>query len=182
MVDNWQPTLAAPYIKLLRWKLSICDEEFFTRHDIESVHLDGEVFYVRGSERTPINPAIDIELVSDMEITKETFELRVMTKIVIESFPPFTMTQLYTAYTFKLLTHHLSHHPVHGKSNLRIQSFTDLPQDIHIQFLHMCQLAYKGILSGYRGENSLLNIMMDLVLQYISKGTCILFTEHCKST
>ena len=144
----------APYIKLLRWKLSNCDEHFFKRHDIESVYLDGEVCYVRGSERTPINPAT--ELVSDMGITKETFELSAMTKIVMESSPPLTMTQLCTAYTFKLLTCHLSHHPVHGKSNLRIQSFTDLPQDIHIQFLHLCQLAYKGILSGYRGDNSLL--------------------------
>ena len=144
----------APYIKLLRWKLSICDEQFFKRHNVESVYLDGEMCYVRGSERTPINPAI--ELVSDMEITKETFEFRAMTKIVMESSPPFTKTQLCTAYTCKLLTHHLSHHPVHSKSNLRIQSFTDLPQDIHTQFLHLCQLAYEGILSGYRGTRSLL--------------------------
>ena len=144
----------APYIKLLRWKLSICDEQFYKRHDVESVNLDGEVCYVRGLERTPINPAT--ELVSDMEITKETFELRAMTKIVMESSPPLTMTQLCTAYTFKLLTHHLSHHPVHGKSNLRIQSFTDLPQDTHKQFLHLCQLAYKGILIRYRGTRSLL--------------------------
>ena len=144
----------APYIKLLKWKLSICDEQFFKRHDVESVHLDGEVCYVRGSERTPINPAI--ELVSDIEITKNTFELGAMTKIVMESSIPLTMTQLCTAYTFKLLTHHLSHHPVHGKSNLRIQSFTDLPQDTHKQFLHLCQLAYKGILTRYRGTRSLL--------------------------
>ena len=144
----------APYIKLLRWKLSICDERFLRKHDVKSVHIDGEVCYVRGSERTPVNPAI--ELVSDMEITKETFELRTMTKIVMESSPPLTMTQLCTAYTCKLLTHHLSHHPVHGKSDLRIQSFTDLPQDIHKHFLHLCQLAYEGILTGHEGKKSLL--------------------------
>ena len=79
-----------------------------------------------------------------------------MIKIVIVSSPPFTMTQLCTAYILKLLTDHLSHHPVHGKSNLRIHSFTDLPQDIHKQFLHLCQLAYEGILTGYRGTRSLL--------------------------
>ena len=79
----------APYIKLLRWKLSICDKRFFKRYDVESVHLDEEVCYVRGSERTPINPAI--ELVSDVEITKETFELGAMIKIVMESSPPLTM-------------------------------------------------------------------------------------------
>ena len=144
----------APYIKLLRWKLSICDEQFFRRHDVESVHLDGEVCYVKGSERTPINPAI--EQVLDLKITKKTFELEAMTKKVMESSPPLTMTQLCTTYTCKVLTHHLSHHPVHGKSNLKIQSFTDLPQDMHKQFLHLCQLAYKGILAGYKGEISLL--------------------------
>ena len=144
----------ALYIKLLKWKLSICDEQFFKRHDVESVHLDGEVCYVRGLERTPINPAI--ELVSDIEITKNTFELGAMTKIVMESSTPLTMTQLCTAYTFKLLTHNLSHHPVHGKSNLRIQSFTDLPQDTHKQFLHLCQLAYERIPTGYSGGKSLL--------------------------
>ncbi len=43
----------AHYTKLLRWKLSICPEQFFKTHDIESVILNGEVHYAKGSKRTP---------------------------------------------------------------------------------------------------------------------------------
>ena len=132
------------YAKLLRWKLSICDEEFFKKHDIESVSLDGEECYFKGSERTPINPAE--EVASNMEIIHEEFELLNMMEKVVKSSPPFTVTQLCTAYTCKLLTHHLSNHPVYGEKQLQIHKFSDLPPEIHRQFIYLSRLAYEGFI------------------------------------
>ena len=133
------------YAKLLRWKLSICDEEFFKKHDIESVSLDGEECYFKGSERTPINPAE--EVASNMEIIHEEFELLNMMEKVVKSFPPFTVTQLCTAYTCKLLTHHLSNHPVYGEKQLQIHKFSDLPPEIHRQFIYLSRLAYEEFIT-----------------------------------
>ena len=132
------------YAKLLRWKLSVCDEEFFKKHDIESVSLDGEECYFKGSERTPINPAE--EVASNMEITHEEFKLLNMMEKVVKSSPPFTVTQLCTAYTCKLLTHHLSNHPVYGEKQLQIHKFSDLPPEIHRQFIYLSRLAYEGFI------------------------------------
>ena len=136
------------YAKLLRWKLSICDEEFFKKHDIKSVSLDGEECYFKGSERTPINPAE--EVASNMEITHEEFELLNMMEKVVKSSPPFTVTQLCTAYTCKLLTHHLSNHPVYGEKQLQIHKFSDLPPEIHRQFIYLSRLAYERSLRKLR--------------------------------
>ena len=136
------------YAKLLRWKLSICDEEFFKKHDIKSVSLDGEECYFKGSERTPINPAD--EVASNMEITHEEFELLNMMEKVVKSSPPFTVTQLCTAYICKLLTHHLSNHPMYGEKQLQIHKFSDLPPEIHRQFIYLSRLAYEGFLRKLR--------------------------------
>ena len=138
------------YAKLLRWKLSICDEEFFKKHDIESVSLDGEECYFKGSERTPINPAE--EVASNMEIIHEEFELLNMMDKVVKSSPPFTVTQLCTAYTCKLLTHHLSNHPVYGEKQLQIHKFSDLPPEIHRKFIYLSRLAYEGFIREFHSH------------------------------
>ena len=62
----------------------------------------------------------------------------------MESTPPITVTQLYTAYTSKLLMQHFSSHPAHGKQSWKIGSLEDLPPDVHRQLLALSKLAWEG--------------------------------------
>ncbi len=58
---------------------------------------------------------------------------------------PTTMTDLYTAFTCKRLSHYLSHHPAHGTKQWTIHRFSDLPPKLHALFKELCSLAYRGI-------------------------------------
>ena len=127
----------ALYSRLLRWKLSICHEKFFEEHDIQCVSLEKEVCYQKGSERTPINPAH--EVASNTTITEEVFELRNMMEKVMRSSPPFTMTQLCTAYVCKILTQYLSSQ---GKKII-IKSLAKLSPEVCKKFLKLCKVACK---------------------------------------
>ena len=62
--------------------------------------------------------------------------------------PPTTQTELYTVLTKTILYRYLSSHPVHGKQKWRLSAFSDLPQDVHSNFLQLCEIAYEGILSN----------------------------------
>ena len=64
-----------------------------------------------------------------------------------ESPPPTTMTELFTAFTLKILVDHLSTHPVHHKQQLKVTTFSDLPTDVYKQFQDLCRMAYEGILN-----------------------------------
>ena len=64
-----------------------------------------------------------------------------------ESYPPTTMTELFTAFTLKTLVDHLSTHPVYHKQQLKVTTFTDLPTDVYKQFQDLCRMAYEGILN-----------------------------------
>lgn len=127
----------AHYSKLLRWKLSICHKMFFEDHDIQCVTLDKEVCYQKGSVRAPINPAH--EVISDTTITEEVFELRNMMKVVMRSSPPFTMTQLCTAYVYKILSQHISSQG----ERIILRSLAKLPQTVRKKFSALCKEAYK---------------------------------------
>ena len=61
-----------------------------------------------------------------------------------ESTPPTTMTQLYTAFTCKLLMQHLSGHKEGNKSG-KIRSLEEVPADMKGRLLDMCKLAWEGI-------------------------------------
>ena len=64
-----------------------------------------------------------------------------------ESPPPTTMTELFTAFTLKILEDHLSAHPVYHKRQLKVTTFSDLPTDVYKQFQDLCRMAYEGILN-----------------------------------
>ena len=64
----------------------------------------------------------------------------------MESTPPTTVTQLYTAYTCNLLMQHFSGHKAHGKQSWKIGSLEDLPPDVHQQVLALSKLAWEGIM------------------------------------
>ena len=61
--------------------------------------------------------------------------------------PPTTMTELFTAFTFKTLVDHLSTHPVYHKQQLKVTTFSDLPTDVYNQFQGLCRIAYEGLLN-----------------------------------
>ena len=65
----------------------------------------------------------------------------------IESPPPTTITELFTAFTLKTLVDHLSTHPVYHKQQLKVTTFSDLPTDVYKQFQDLCRMAYEGILN-----------------------------------
>ena len=60
----------------------------------------------------------------------------------MESPPPTTLTQLYTALTCKLLMEHLL---VEGKQPLKIRSLEDIPEDVKKQLLNLCRLSWEGL-------------------------------------
>ena len=59
-----------------------------------------------------------------------------------ESTPPTTMTQLYTAFTCKLIMQHLSSHK---EENKKIRSLEEVPADMKGRLLEMCRLTWEGI-------------------------------------
>ena len=65
----------------------------------------------------------------------------------LESPPPTTMTELFTAFTLKTLVDHLSTHPVQHEQHLKATTFSDLPTDVYKQFQGLCRMAYEGILN-----------------------------------
>ena len=65
----------------------------------------------------------------------------------IESPPPTTTTELFTAFTLKTLVDRLSTHPVYHKQQLKVTTFSDLPTDVYKQFQDLCRMAYEGILN-----------------------------------
>ena len=63
----------------------------------------------------------------------------------IESPPPTTLTQLYTAFTCKLLMQNLSSHKAEGRKSWKIRSLEEVPADVKEGLLKMCRLAWEGI-------------------------------------
>ena len=59
---------------------------------------------------------------------------------------PKTMTELYSSLVRSLLLRHLLEHPVHGKEEWRVRSFSDLPQEVYQQLCELGRIAYRGIL------------------------------------
>ena len=62
-----------------------------------------------------------------------------------ESTLPTTMTQLYTAFTCKLLMQHLSSRKEEGSKSGKIRSLEEVPADMKGRLLEMCRLAWEGI-------------------------------------
>ena len=71
-----------------------------------------------------------------------------------ESTPPTTMTQLYTAFTCKLLLQHLSSHKEEGSKSEKITSLEEIPADMKGRLLEMCRLAWEGIVEQQLTFNS----------------------------
>ena len=91
--------------------------------------------------------------------------------------PPTTQTELYTVLIKTILCRYLSSHPEHGKKKWRLSGFTDLPQDVHLIFLHLCKIAYEGIVSNHliftdipTGQETL-GLMQSVPELYESKAT-----------
>ena len=64
----------------------------------------------------------------------------------IESPPPTTLTQLYTAFTCKLLSQNLSSCKAEGRKSWKIRSLEEVPADAKEGLLEMCRLAWEGII------------------------------------
>ena len=62
-----------------------------------------------------------------------------------ESPPPTTMTQLYTAFTCKLLMQHLSSSKEEGNMSPKIRSLEEVPDHMKGRLLEVCKVAWKGI-------------------------------------
>ena len=62
-----------------------------------------------------------------------------------ESTPPTTVTQLYTAFTCKLLMQHLSSHKEEGSKSGKIRFLEEVPPGMKGRLLEMCRLAWEGI-------------------------------------
>ena len=62
----------------------------------------------------------------------------------MESPPPTTLTQLYTALTCKLLMEHLASLKAEGKPP-KIRSLEEVPEDVKKQFLNLCRLSWEGL-------------------------------------
>ena len=62
----------------------------------------------------------------------------------MESPPPTTLTQLYTALTCKLLMEHLSSLKAEGKPP-KIRSLEEVPEDVKKQLLNLCRLSWEGL-------------------------------------
>ena len=63
----------------------------------------------------------------------------------IESPPPTTLTQLYTAFTCKLLSQNLSSRKAEGRKSWKIRSLEEVPADVKEGLLKMCRLAWEGV-------------------------------------
>ena len=63
----------------------------------------------------------------------------------INSPPPTTLTQLYTAFTCKLLSQNLSSRKAEGRKSWKIRSLQEVPADVKEGLLKMCRLAWEGI-------------------------------------
>ena len=104
---------------------------------------------VKGDTRTMF-----IDYVNDNSSIKAAMHTPVTANIVAEVFqwstdtestPPTTMTQLYTAFTCKLLMQHLSSHKEEGNKSGKIRSLEEVPADMKGRLLEMCRLAWEGI-------------------------------------
>ena len=104
---------------------------------------------IKGDTRTKF-----IDYVNDNPSIKAAMHTPVTADIVAEVFqwsrdtestPPTTMTQLYTAFTCKLLMQHLSSHKVEGSKSGKIRSLEEVPADMKGRLMEMCRLAWEGI-------------------------------------
>ena len=62
-----------------------------------------------------------------------------------ESPPSTTLTQLYTAFTCKLLMQNLSSRKGEGRKSWKIRSLEEVPADVKEGLLRMCRLAWEGV-------------------------------------
>ena len=62
----------------------------------------------------------------------------------MESPPPTTLTQLYTALTCKLLMEHLASLKAEGKPP-KIRSLEEVPEDVKKQLVNLCRLSWEGL-------------------------------------
>ena len=91
--------------------------------------------------------------------------------------PPTTQTELYTVLIKTILCRYLSSDPVHSKRKWRLSGFCDLPHDVHLIFLQLCKIAYKGIISNHLifsdipADQETLGLMQSVPELYESKAT-----------
>ena len=120
-------------------------------------------------------PAIRAALYTTLnaKMTAEVFTWSQHTK----SPPPTTMTELFTAFTFKTLVDHLSTHPVYHKQQLKVTTFSDLPTDVYKQFQDLCRMAYEGILNRQQLVFSATHLPTGFVPLGLMQEVPQLFTE-----
>ena len=106
------------------------------------------------SEPDPCHEAKFIDYVNDNPSIKAAMHTPVTADIVAdvfqwsrdtESTPPTTMTQLYTAFTCKLLMQHLSGHKEEISKSGKIRSLEEVPANMKERLMEMCRLAWEGI-------------------------------------
>ena len=96
--------------------------------------------------------------------------------------PPTTITELFTAFTFKTLVDHLSTHPVYHKQQLKVTTFSDLPTDVYQPFQGLCTMAFEGIHEGHQLVFSAANLPTGFVPLGLMQEVPQLYTESRTSS
>ena len=104
----------------------VCNE--FSRYLRCYPHISG-LMYV------PLNAVIITEIYKTTKLDKS------------QDFVPTTLTELYTSLTRGMLLRYLKSHNDYGKQNLKLKTFSDLPEDLHKEFHAICRIAFEGILN-----------------------------------
>ena len=141
-------TLAEKYVRekcvdeiSWRFKLLPSLEQYLSKTEVEAAPS----LLTKYKDYLSSTPAIRAALYTtfNAEMAAEVFTWNQLT----ESPPATTMTELFTAFTLKMLVDHLSTHPVYHKQQLKVTTFSDLPTDVYKQFQDLCRMAYDGILN-----------------------------------
>lgn len=116
---------------------SIDAVNFFEKHNIIYMTIDGiEVGTDIKADYVSLNSAIKAAIQGHLT-TKEIVEEVLHWNKSMELSPPTTITELYSAFVCKQLTH--------NKQSL-ISSLEELPEDIEFEFKMVCKLAWEGII------------------------------------
>ena len=136
----------------------VCNE--FSRYLKCYPHISG-LMYV------PLNAVIITEIYKTTKLDKS------------QDFVPTTLTELYTSLTRGMLLRYLKSHNEYGKQNLKLKSFSDLPEDLHKEFHAICRIAFEGILKDefifddLAQDFNTLDLMQSASELYVDQGAVV---------
>ena len=123
--------------------------------------------HIRSMMYVPLNSAIVTEVYRTSKKDK--------------SVVPKTKTELYSSLIRSLLLRYLHDHPVYGKQQWRIRSYSDLPPDVYKQLCELGRIAYEGfivrnqqvIFSDLSDDFETLGLMQCAPELYVDEGAAV---------